>query len=165
MKLVSHLFLWFLVSITSPFLFAQQDMFSSIHPLEPVQAHYKELSTLSPMAKNNDPLDTISFPPEKYSSYALMFTLAEPAYLTKSQIRQLVSALSFPANSSEQTRGELAFMLGLKNERTEEQTERVLTLAKIGYWPAKSLVTSHPDYTSNLNQLLFECQEVMGVDC
>ncbi|MEL6943492.1 MAG: phosphatase PAP2 family protein, partial [Bacteroidota bacterium] len=100
-----------------------------------------------------------------YNSYALMFTIAEPAYLTRSQIKQMITALSFPANSSEQTRKELDFLLTLQDKRTEKEVERVMTLAKVGYWPAKSLIKSHPEYQSNLNQLLYECQVVMGSEC
>lgn len=139
--------------------------FSSIHPIEPIAKHYKELSPLSATSQADNALDTIAFPGEKYNAYALMFTIAEPAYLTRTQIQKLVDELSFPANSSEQTKAELAYLMELQKNRTPAEVERVLYLAKIGYWPAKSLVKSHPEYESNLNNLLFECQEVVGADC
>ncbi|MEM8528532.1 MAG: phosphatase PAP2 family protein [Bacteroidota bacterium] len=146
--------------------FAQQsDFFSSIHPIEPIAHHYQNLSELDNKAQKSNSLDDIAFQKEKYNSYALMFTIAEPAYLTQSQIQQMIKALSFPANSSEQTRAELDFLLELQEKRTPAEVKRVMDLAKVGYWPAKSLIESHPEYQSNLNQLLFECHEVMGEGC
>ncbi|MEM9885697.1 MAG: phosphatase PAP2 family protein [Bacteroidota bacterium] len=167
---MNNLFLQFvpllLTSLSAHFSVAQtSSFFSTTHPIEPIEQHYKRLSSLNPAAQKNHPLDTIAFQKEKYNSYALMFTIAEPAYLTRSQIHQMVGALSFPANSSEQTRAELDFLLELNEKRKPETIDRVKYLAKIGYWPAKSLLESHPEYASNLNQLLFECQEVVGVDC
>lgn len=146
-------------------LVAQSSIFSDIHPIEPIAKHYKELSQLSDVAQSNHPLDTTAFPASKYNPYAIMFTIAEPAYLTRTQIQKLVDELSFPANSSEQTKSELAYLMDLQKNRTPEEVARVMYLAKIGYWPAKSLIKSHPEYESNLNNLLFECQEVMGTDC
>jgi len=163
-SILNYLFCLFLIT-SSTLSFAQSSIFSDIHSLESIKAHYKDLSVLPAKAKPNDPLNSISFQPEKYNAYAILYTMAEPAYLSKSQIDQMVSALAFPANSSKQTQAELAFMLDLKNKRTPQQKERVMNLAKIGYWPPKSLIPTHPEYESNLNHLLFECQEVMGDDC
>ncbi|MEL6923368.1 MAG: phosphatase PAP2 family protein [Bacteroidota bacterium] len=143
----------------------QASWFSDIHPMEPMEQHYLKLAQLDANPQPADSLDAIAFPPDLYNPYALMFTVAEPAYLTRSQIRQMVDGLSFPANSSKQTRAELDYLLELQAQRTPAQTERVMYLAKVGYWPPKSMVRSHPEYESNLNQLLFECQEVMGPDC
>ncbi|MEM6699979.1 MAG: phosphatase PAP2 family protein [Bacteroidota bacterium] len=143
----------------------QSDFFSSIHPIEPIARHYESLSKLDEKAQQNAALDKIAFQKEKYNSYALMFTIAEPAYLTRSQIKQMITALTFPANSSNQTRAELDFLLDLQQKRTKEEVERVMTWAKVGYWPAKSLIESHPDYHSNIDQLFFECQQVIGEKC
>ncbi|MEN0049942.1 MAG: hypothetical protein AAF806_22965, partial [Bacteroidota bacterium] len=143
----------------------QSDFFSSIHPIEPIARHYESLSKLDEKAQQNAALDQIAFQKEKYNSYALMFTIAEPAYLTRSQIKQMITALTFPANSSNQTRAELDFLLDLQQKRTKEEVKRVMTWAKVGYWPAKSLIESHPEYHSNINQLFFECQQVIGEKC
>lgn len=165
-KIFVQIALLLTTSIFSSHLIAQSsNLFSTIHPIESSKNHYAQLRKLSPNAQANHPLDSIAFPGEKYSSYALMFTLAEPAYLTKSQIQQMISGLTHPANSSEQTRAELDFLMNLQQKRTPEEVARVKYLAKIGYWPAKSLIKSHPEYESNLNQLFFECQEVIGADC
>jgi len=164
MKLKLKLLLF--ATLFSSLTIAQQStFFSNIHPIESTAHHYKKLGQLDSKAQKNPTLDTITFQKEKYNSYALMFTIAEPAYLTQSQIKQMVAALSFPANSSEQTRAELDFLLDLQQKRTEKEVERVMNLAKIGYWPAKSLIESHPEYQSNLNHLLFECQEIIGAKC
>lgn len=150
----------------STFAFTQQsNFFSSTHPIEPIAYHYKKLNTLDATAQKNHALDKIAFQKKKYNSYALMFTIAKPAYLTHSQIKQMISALSFPANSSEQTRAELDFLLDLQQKRTKEEVERVMNWAKVGYWPAKSLIESHPEYQSNINHLFFECQQVIGEEC
>lgn len=139
--------------------------FSEIHPIEPARAHYQKFSRLSPDAVKGDTLEQITFEPEKYNGYALMTTLAQPAYLSSTQLKFLAQSLSFPANSSQQTSAELDFLLDLQQKRTPEQIKRVKQLAKVGYWPDKSLLPSHPQYTSNLNQLFFECQEVVGPEC
>jgi len=95
MRISSILLLFALSAFSSDSLQSQYSIFSDIHPLDSSKAHYLELSRLSGTANENDPLDEIAFPPEKYSTYALMFTLAEPAYLTKSQIQKMVSELSY----------------------------------------------------------------------
>ena len=140
-------------------------LFSNIHPLEPTTGHYEELSKISQAEAMVHAFNSIPFPKENYSEYALMFTMATPAYLTKGQIDQMISGLSHPPSSSRQTRAELNHLLKWQEKRTPEQVERVLYLAKIGYWPAKSQVKSHPEYESNLEDLLFECQEVIGENC
>ena len=74
-----------LLVIPAATLFAQ-----SIHPLEPAKNHYADFAVLS--AKPNPEraeLDTIIFPASSYSSVALLYTMATPAYLLPSQIEEL----------------------------------------------------------------------------
>ncbi|MEL6390981.1 MAG: phosphatase PAP2 family protein, partial [Bacteroidota bacterium] len=49
--------------------------------------------------------------------------------------------------------------------RTADQVERVMDLAKIGFWPDANYVKDHPYYQQNLKNLFFECAEIMGEDC
>jgi len=95
----------------------------------------------------------------------LLFALAAPHYLSTSQVNFLVKSVNFPANSSTQTRGELDYLLGLQKSRTEEEIERVLVLAKVGYWPDANHVKTHRYYQKNLENLFFECTELVGSDC
>ncbi len=138
----------------------------SIHPLEATKGHYLELQQLGASARPAfSQMDTISYPPEQYRSNSLLYAMARPIYLTASQVAYLVQSVSYPANSSEQTRAELDFLLQLQERRTEEQIERVLAIAEIGYWPHVNFVATHPNYAKNLENLFFECREIVGADC
>jgi len=147
-------------------LIGQATPFSSIQPLEPSKNHYRTLGALSATTDEKYALmDTLSFPPSMYSNYALAMSQSVPFYLTSSQVVFLKKSLKFPANSSEQTRAELDFLYDLQNKRTDTQVDRVLDLAKIGYWPVVDILESHPDHEENLKYLFFECQEVIGIEC
>lgn len=139
---------------------------STIHPLEPAKNHYKTLQTLSAAPnKAYANSDTLAFPPSMYNGFALAMSQAIPHYLTPSQVNFLKKSVAFPANSSDQTRAELDFLYKLQNERQPKQVERVMQLAKIGYWPVNNVLESHPNYQKNLEHLFFECREVIGKDC
>jgi acid phosphatase (class A) len=68
----------------------------------------------------------------------------------------------FPANSSDQVRKELDYMLDIQSKRTSDQVTRVEFLGNIGYWPSINLIPSHQSYEQNLNDLFFEGRELMG---
>ncbi|MEL6657850.1 MAG: phosphatase PAP2 family protein [Bacteroidota bacterium] len=139
---------------------------ASIHPIERPQHHYADLQTLSGNPQGQFAwMDTITYPPELYRNSTLLFALAKPHYLTSSQVDYLVRAVRFPANSSEQTRAELDYLLELQNNRTEAQVERVLALAQIGYWPNANYLPTHPYYKTNLENLFFELRELIGEEC
>ena len=152
--------------ILSIALFAQNSPISAIHPLEPAKNHYKTLQDLSALPNEAfATLDTLMFPPSMYNGFALAMSQATPYYLTPSQVNFLKESVSFPANSSNQTKAELDFLYKLQNEREEKQVERVMKLAKIGYWPVADVLKSHPRYEKNLKHLFFECQEVIDKNC
>lgn len=155
----SSLFLLILFSTSS---FAQ-----SIHPLEPVSGHYKDLQKLSPKPnKKRADLDEIKFPPEKYSSGTLIYTMVTPHYLTPTQVDDLKLSVVPPANSSDQTQAEIEFLLQWQEKRTEEQEKRSSeVLAPIGYWPHADILTSHNRYQDNLEYLFYEGRTVLGEDC
>lgn len=150
----------------SQFSIVAQRSISSIQPLDDAQNHYKDLQLLDASKRSQySDMDTLSFPAEMYNSIAILLAMSEPHYLTSSQVAFLKKSVEFPANSSEQTRSELDFLLDLQKNRTPEEVERVMYLAKIGYWPDANYLPTHPKYESNLKSLFFECREVIGEEC
>lgn len=137
----------------------------NIHPQEPIHVHYKTLGELS--AKPSPEfawMDTISYPPKEFGS-SLTFVLVKPYYLSDSQVKSLTTSVKPPANSSEQTRKELEYLLSLQASRTPKQIERVKFLANIGFWPQTHLIPTHPNYQQNLKDLFFEGNTIMGDWC
>lgn len=137
----------------------------AIHALEPLSGHYKTLQAYSAKPnKERASMDTIAFPPDKYGS-SLTYLLVTPYYLSSEQVAVLKAWLPAPANSSDQTRAELDYLLELQVRRTPAQVERVTFLGDIGYWSQVDLVKSHPGYQKNLQDLFFEGREILGQDC
>ncbi len=136
---------------------------SDLTPREPIRDHYKDLREFSSVAQKETAwMDTIVYPPSLYKNNTMLFALNKPAYLTSDQVDFLVSSVNFPSNSSIQVREELDFLLDLQAKRTPKQIERVLEIAKIGYWPDAGMLASHPYYEQNLKNLFFVVREVMG---
>lgn len=106
-------------------------------------------------------MDTIPYPSAEYGS-SFVYMLVKPYYLSDSQVKTLSESVKFPANSSDQVRKELDYMLDLQSKRTSEQIKRVEFLGDIGYWPSINKVPSHPSYEENLRNLFFEGSELMG---
>jgi len=148
--------------IQSKLLFSQ-----TLHPLEPATNHYADLKDLN--AQPNPQyaeLDSISFLPSKYKAVALLYMMAEPAYLSTTQIDSLKKSVQHPSNSSIQTRAELDFLLNWQAKRTVAQVERAASvLAPIGFWPHIDVMKDHPNYEENVNDLFFEGREIVGVSC
>jgi len=136
----------------------------TLHSLEPVQKHYAELQKLNPgINPERAALDDLSFTPDQYNSVALSYTLMTPAYLSSEQVTKLKTTVNFPANSSDQTRAELDFLLQWQEKRTPEQIHRTSkVLAPIGYWPHVAVQPDHPRYQENVKHLLFEGREILG---
>lgn len=131
-------------------------------PLEPVSDHYKELQAL-PATPNPARawMDTVRYPATEYSG-SIVYLLVKPHYLTDAQVKALSESVKFPANSSDQVREELDYMLDLQSKRTDEQVKRVTFLGDIGYWPSVNQVPTHVLYKQNLKDLFFEGRELMG---
>lgn len=139
---------------------------SSIHPIEAPKNHYASLQKLEATARQTSAsLDEIVYPADLYSSGSILYAMTTPCYLTSDQVNFLVHSVKFPANSSEQTRAELDYLLDLQNKRTDEEVERVLAIASIGYWPSTNYKPTHENYQKNLDHLFYECKEVVGEDC
>jgi len=151
-KLTSFIFLLFQIGYS----FAQTN-----HPLEPVIKHYKTLSEKS--AKPNSErawMDTIQFPWAEYSPNAITTSLVRTVYLKPEDEAKLPGLIHPPANSSDQTRAELDYLLSLQNSRTKEQTDRAEYIANIGSW-FNILNPTDPDYNENRKEL-FYIAEVVG---
>lgn len=145
------------------FLFLTSSALGQQHKLSEVSDHYKTLQQFN--AEPNQQrawLDTIKYPTKEYSSSSITFLLVKPYYLSDAQVKALRESIKFPANSSDQTREELNYMLDLQRKRTPKQIKRVTLLADIGYWPQINMVPSHPSYKENLVDLFFEGREVIG---
>lgn len=138
-----------------------------LHPLEPAKNHYASLLKLDAQpSPERRSLDDLSFTPDQYSSVALAYTLMAPAYLTLAQIDILKRSVNFPANSSEQTRAELDFLLEWQERRSPDQVHRSSKiLAPIGYWPHVNVKSDHGRYQRNIENLMFEGREVLGEQC
>ncbi|MBQ4819306.1 phosphatase PAP2 family protein [Aquimarina sp. MMG016] len=135
-----------------------------IHPLEASEKHYESLKKLN-ANPNSDraALDKISFPSEKFSSGSLIYTMIVPEYLSLSQVDELKKSMHYPANSSDQTKAELAYLLEWQKKRTKAQEDRAFNvLAPIGYWPHANILENHPRHKQNLEYLFYHGITVMG---
>jgi acid phosphatase (class A) len=145
-------------------LFVSVTVFGQKHKLADVSDHYKTLQQLSSTPNQSRAwMDTIKYPPTEYGS-SFVYVLVKPFYLSDSQVKSLSESVKFPANSSDQVRKELDYMLDLQAKRTPEQIARVTFLGDIGYWPSINQVPTHPSYEENLKNLFFEGQELMGAN-
>jgi len=118
-------------------------------PLEPVGKHYKTLAALS-SAPNPDraAMDLIEYPWAEYSKGAITNSLLRTYYLSQEDEAKLPALINFPANSSDQTRAELDYLLTLQNKRTKEETTRAEYIAGIGSFP-NIINPTDPDYAEN----------------
>lgn len=126
---------------------------STIRPIAPLKNHYKTLQTLStaPDASRSE-LDAIQYPSKAYGWIA---SFLKPSYLTKQQLEEIYLTLNLPANSSEQTRAELDFLLELQKNRTEAQAKEVLAINEIVYVPV---------FKASKADLFYLCSTVMGAN-
>ncbi|WP_299887044.1 phosphatase PAP2 family protein [uncultured Lacinutrix sp.] len=144
-------------------LYSQNTVFSTIHNIEPVSNHYKELKKIDSKKRTEyAAMDNIVYPTDNYLDFILVYASNEPYYLNSSQVKFITNSVSFPANSSEQTRAELDFLIDLQNKRTKKQEKRVLQLARIGYWPHKNYTNTDDRYENNLKDLFFMAREISG---
>src|SRR5690349_17798272 len=96
-----------------------------IHPLEPIQGRYENLSALSPEPSAERAwMDTIPFPWSEYSKTALSASFWRTYYLSPEDENKLPGLVRFPANSSAQTRAELDYLLDLQAKRSPEEVKR-----------------------------------------
>ena len=126
-----------------------------IHPLEPISQYYKILAALSSEPNHErKSLDTIQFPWTEYSKSALGNSMWRTYYLNAEDEEKLPSFINCPANSSNQTKGDLEYLLKLQNTRTTADTTRAQFIAQIGSWP-NIINPLDPDYAENRTQLFY----------
>ncbi|MDB4293178.1 phosphatase PAP2 family protein [Maribacter sp.] len=152
----------FFLLLSSSIIFSQ-----ALHPLEPITSHYKEFQKLSATPNQERAmLDTVSYLPSNYGAVAILYTMLSPVYLTKNQIDTLKNSVAYPANSSDQTKAELDFLLNWEQNRTKAQEVRAAeVLAPVGYWPHIGVMKNHLDYEKNRQHLFFEGNTVIGNAC
>lgn len=121
-------------------------------PLIPVSGHYKTLAAINgkPNA-SRAALDTVRFPVQDASKGSFVSTRLRGVYLP-ADVPSLLTIPAPPANSSDQTRAELDFMLDLQTKRTPAEVERYTKLAAIYHNPTTSNPYD-PDYARNWNSL------------
>lgn len=133
-----------------------------IHPLEPIGAQYKTLAALNPEPSGERAwMDTITFPWSEYGKTALSASLWRAYYLSPEDESQLPNLVRYPANSSEQTRAELDYLLDLQAHRTPEQIKRAEYIANFGSWP-DLINPTDSDFLENLRELFYIPGPVIG---
>lgn len=127
----------------------------AFHVLEPISRHYKTLSETSPLPNPARAyIDTVTYPWPEYSKGALSNSLMRTYYLNQEDEARLPGLIIFPANSSDQTRAELDYLLSLQSKRTKLEIDRANYIANIGSWPT-IINPTDPDYKENRKQLFY----------
>lgn len=99
--------------------------------LTPARGHYKQLATYSSKPKSaNEEIDRKKFITDQETIDRRMSLT--PVYLTNVKVDDF-KIPDVPANSSEQTRAEINYLLALQNSRTEEEVRASLYMADIYY--------------------------------
>ena len=99
--------------------------------LIPARGHYKQLATFSSKPKSpNEEIDNKKFVTDKETIERRMSLT--PVYLTNVKVDDF-KIPDVPANSSEQTRAEVNYLLALQNSRTDEEVRASLYMADIYY--------------------------------
>lgn len=99
--------------------------------LTPARGHYKQLETFSAKPKGtNEEIDKKKFITDQATVDRRMSL--KPIYLTNVKVDDF-KIPDVPANSSEQTRAEINYLLALQNSRTTEEVRASLYMADIYY--------------------------------
>lgn len=111
--------------------------------------HYQQFAQLSGAAQNPE-IDAIKFPLSDFRrmSYLKLKTVYLDIPVSEFKIS------NFPANSSDQTKAEIAFLLELQSQRTPEILAQTDAMAEVYYDPFTNNPTD-PDYSRNINSLFF----------
>jgi len=117
--------------------------------LTPARGHYKELAAFNVTPKSaNEESDKLKFPFD--AAVAERRLSLKPYYLTNAKAEDF-NIPNPPANSSEQTRAELNYLLGLQTQRTKLDTDASLIMANIYYnLRAKPEDSTYSQYRQNL---------------
>ena len=117
--------------------------------LTPARGHYKQLEVFSGKPKSaNEEIDKQKFVTDKETIERRMSL--KPIYLTTVKVDDFIIP-DVPANSSEQTRAEINYLLALQNSRTEEEVRASLYMADIYYnLRVKPTDSTYAQYRRNL---------------
>jgi acid phosphatase (class A) len=128
---MKKLSLYLLLLIVVPFLSAAQKRKSGERELTPARGHYQQLQQFSGKpAMPNAEIDQLKFPYDpKVGERRLSL---KPIYLQNVLVDDFILP-AMPANSSEQTRAELNYLLGLQKQRTAEDVRSSLYMANVYY--------------------------------
>jgi acid phosphatase (class A) len=108
-----------------------QNSKNSQRSLTPARGHYKQLASFSSKPKSpNEEIDKKKFITDKETIDRRMSLT--PVYLTNVKVDDF-KIPDAPANSSEQTRAEINYLLALQNSRTDEEVRACLYMADIYY--------------------------------
>jgi acid phosphatase (class A) len=123
-----------------------------IRDASPGKVHYKELSLLDKKPNPNFAwMDTVPYPRKEVGTATMAVTMWRTAYLID-DVPELLGIEAPPANSSEQTRKELEFLLKLQGSRTDKEISRYKMLAGIYHSP-NNFNPLDPDYDRNYSSL------------
>lgn len=117
--------------------------------ISPATDHYKTISTKDAAAKGGE-LESVAFPAKDFrrGAYLKMRTVYLDVPVSYFKIKP------YPANSSEQTKAELDFLLELQAKRTDADAARTDTMAIVYYDPF-TVNPADPDYARNVKSLFY----------
>lgn len=117
--------------------------------LVPARGHYKQLMTFSPKAKSSKvDIDKQKFVTDSETIERRMSR--KPNYLTNVSVNDF-KIPDVPANSSEQTKAEIQYLLALQKHRTEEDVRASLFYADVYYnLSVKPTDPNYPTFRRNL---------------
>ncbi len=133
-----------------------------LYLFEPIQGRYKTFAALNPQPSAERAwMDTIAYPWPEYSKGAISASMWRTYYLSSEDEAKLASLVRYPANSSEQTRAELDYLLDLQAHRTPEEIKKAKYIANFGSWP-DLINPTDSNYAENLRELFYIPGPVIG---
>jgi len=143
------------ISFATLFFFSLIILQAQPRELTPARGHYKQLQSYStkPSAPNLE-IDKQKFPYD--AAVAERRLSLKPYYLSEKTAFKIADP---PANSSEQTRAEINYLMALQNNRTDEQVHEALHMAKIYY---NLRVTPKDSTYAQYRQNLFQIGRSVG---
>jgi acid phosphatase (class A) len=122
---------------------------SKFHNLKPENNHYQRLASISNKGHNAS-IDTIKFPLNEFrrSAYLKLNTVYLQVPVSFFKIK------NYPANSSDQTKAEIDFLLELQDKRTAEEMSISDAMAEVYHDPFTNNPTNE-DYDRNISSLFY----------
>ena len=139
----------FILSFLLSIVFVSYGQKSKNRELTPVRGHYKQLALVSPSPKSStETIDKQKFPFDQASADRRLSL--KPVYLQNISVEDF-KIPDAPANSSEQTRAEINYLLALQQRRNEEDVRASLYMADVYYnLRVKPSDSTYARYRNNL---------------